>query len=82
VNDVTCETERTTQVADSIVARADLHRVDFIVVGATGRVRLLDLFRRPVSQLVADMAHCPVLVVRQVRHLWRRQEAFPSQEAA
>src|SRR5262245_16720164 len=82
VDQVTCETERTDHVADAIVARADLHKSDFIVVGATGQARFIDLFRRPVSRLVADMAHCPVLVVRHVRHLRRPQESFPYRKAA
>jgi nucleotide-binding universal stress UspA family protein len=82
VDRVTCETERTDQVAYAIVARADLHRADFIVVGASSRVRFLDLFRRPVSRLVADMATCPVLVVRQVRRLWRKRESPSYREAA
>jgi nucleotide-binding universal stress UspA family protein len=82
VDHVTCETERASQVAGSIIARADLHGADFIVVGACGQRRFIDLFRRPVSKLVADMAHCPVLVVRRVRHLWRRRESLPYCEAA
>lgn len=82
VDHVNCETERVTQVAASIVARADLHRADFIVVGASGQARLIDLFRRPVSRAVADMANCPVLVVRHVRHLRQRTESLPYREAA
>lgn len=82
VNHVACETERASQVSDSIVARADHHGADFIVVGASAETRLVDLFRRPVSRLVADTAHCPVLVVRHVRDFRRRGESFPRQEAA
>ncbi len=82
VSHVSCDTERVTQIAHSIVARADIHGADFIVVGACGHKRLIDLFRRPVSKLVADMANCPVLVVRHVRRLRRGQAPFPSREAA
>jgi nucleotide-binding universal stress UspA family protein len=82
VNQVTCETEHANQVADAIVARADLHGADFIVVGASARSRFVDLFRRPVSRLIADSAHCPVLVVRHVRPLWRRHEPVSYHEAA
>jgi nucleotide-binding universal stress UspA family protein len=82
VNQVTCETERANQVADSIVARANIHGADFIVVGASAQSRFVDFFRRPISRLVADSANCPVLVVRHVRRLWRRDERFSYHEAA
>jgi hypothetical protein len=35
-----------------------------------------------VSKLVADMANCPVLVVRHVRPLRWQQDSFPYREAA
>jgi nucleotide-binding universal stress UspA family protein len=82
VSEVTCETERANKVADSIVSRADLHGADFIVVGASGQARLVDLFRRPVSRLVTEMANCPVLVVRHVRLLRRRQDSLSYRQAA
>jgi nucleotide-binding universal stress UspA family protein len=82
VSHVTCDTERAAHVAHSIVARADFYGADFIVVGASSQVRLIDLFRRPVSKIVADMANCPVLVVRHVRHLRRGQVSFPYRDAA
>ena len=62
-----CETERAVSVVQSIVACADFHAADLIVVGASGHRRIIDLFRRPVSKAVTDSANCPVLVVRCVR---------------
>ena len=82
VDNVTCETAHANQVAEAIVARANLHRADFIVVGASRQARFIDLFRRPVSRIVADMATCPVLVVRHVRQIRRSQESSPYREAA
>jgi nucleotide-binding universal stress UspA family protein len=82
VSQVMCETERATCVADSIIARADLHAVDFIIVGASSRRDgIMSLFRRPVSRRVADAANCPVLIIRRVRDR-RRQGAFPYAQAA
>lgn len=80
VGRVTCETARATSIAGSIVACADFHEVDFIVVGANGRSRIVDLFRQPVSRVVADTANCPVLIIRHVRN--RRQGSLPYPEAA
>jgi nucleotide-binding universal stress UspA family protein len=82
VDRVTCETERANNVAEAIVARADLHCADFIVVGASSQARFIDLFRRPVSRRIADTASCPVLVVRRVRQSWRSQESSGYREAA
>jgi len=64
---VACETERAVSVVQSIVACADAHAVDLIVVGASGHGGIIDLFRRPVSKAVTDSANCPVLAVRRVR---------------
>jgi nucleotide-binding universal stress UspA family protein len=67
IEQVTCESARANSIAHSIVACADSHAVDFIVVGASGKRRMIDWFRRPVSRLVADTAHCPVFIIGHVR---------------
>ena len=82
VSVVTCETGRATSIAESIVACADFHEADFIVIGAHGRRRIADLFRRSVSRVVADTANCPVLIIRQVRNRWPGHGSLPYREAA
>ena len=61
-------------IADAIIACADQHDVDYIVVGASERSRLLKLITGSVSQEVVAKAHCPVLIVGPARgHRWSRQ---------
>lgn len=64
---VRCETRRADSIAEAVVACADLHQADLIVVGACGRHHIVDSVRRTVSRLVADTANCPVLIVRRLR---------------
>jgi nucleotide-binding universal stress UspA family protein len=78
----TCETARANSIPDSIVACADFHEADLIVIGASGRRTIADLFRRPVSRIVADTANCPVLIIRRVRNRWPRQGSLPYCDAA
>jgi len=82
IDQVKCETACATSIAHSIVACADSHEVDFIVVGASGKRRIIDWFRRPVSRLVADTAHCPVFIIGQVRSVWPRNASLPYRDAA
>jgi nucleotide-binding universal stress UspA family protein len=79
---VTCETGRANSIAKSIVACADFHEADFIVIGARGRRRIIDLFRRSLSRVVADTANCPVLIIRQVRNQRPGHGSLPYREAA
>jgi nucleotide-binding universal stress UspA family protein len=82
VGRVTCETESATSIAGSIVASADFHEADVIVVGASDQNRIVDWFRRRVSRVVADTAHCPVLVIRQVRNQQPHRGSVPYYKAA
>jgi nucleotide-binding universal stress UspA family protein len=77
---VTGESVQANSVASSIVARADFHHADFIVVGASGNRGLAELFRRPVSRRVADAANCPVLIIGRVRN--RERRFYSAREAA
>jgi nucleotide-binding universal stress UspA family protein len=65
--DVSTGTRRATNIADAIVAHADEHDIDYIVVGAGDRSRLMKAIGGSVSRDVAAKANCPVLVVRRVR---------------
>ncbi len=82
IGHVTCDTERAPSIAQSIVARADFHEADFIVIGSRGRGGIMDLFRRRVSRAVADTANCPVLIIGRVRNWWYRDGSLPYREAA
>ena len=62
-----CVTNRADSISEAIVAYAERHQVDLIVVGACRERHLMDSLRGTVSRTVADNANCPVLVVRQVR---------------
>jgi nucleotide-binding universal stress UspA family protein len=75
---VTCETRRATSVADYVVACADLHEADFIVVGASRHSKIADFFYRSVSRRVADTANCPVIIVKQVRGRWPSGRHWPA----
>jgi nucleotide-binding universal stress UspA family protein len=79
---VNCETGHGISIGESIVACADFHEADFIVIGARGRRRIADLFRRSVSRVVADTANCPVLIIRQVRNRCPGGGSLPYREAA
>ena len=65
--DVRCESRSANDVADAIVAYADRHEIDYIIVGASRRPGLLTLLRGPVSRQVVARANCPVIVVRGTR---------------
>ena len=78
VSGAMCETRRATSIPNAIVACADLHEANFIVVGASRHRTIVDFFRRSVSRLVTDTANCPVLIVRQPRSRWPWQRYFPA----
>src|SRR5215468_9038232 len=65
--DVRCESRAANDVADAIVAYADRHEVDYIIVGASGRPGILTLLRGSVSRQVVARANCPVIVVTGIR---------------
>jgi nucleotide-binding universal stress UspA family protein len=67
VPDVRCESRRAADVAEAIVDHADLHDVDYIVVGASGRPAFLKVLIGSVSREVVAKATCPVIVVRRTR---------------
>jgi nucleotide-binding universal stress UspA family protein len=67
VPDVRCESRSATDVADAIVAYADRHEVDYIIVGASGRPGILRLLGGSVSREVVARANCPVIVVGRTR---------------
>jgi nucleotide-binding universal stress UspA family protein len=54
--------------ADAIVAYAQAHQIDVIVMGTHGRGALGHLFMGSVAERVVRMATCPVLTVHQPEH--------------
>ena len=75
VLNVKCESECTVSIADSIVAYADEHEVDYVVIGARDRLGVLRVLSGSVSKEVTAKANCPVLIVRRAR---RRGQHRPS----
>src|SRR5262245_45301118 len=67
VLDVKCESRCAVSIADSIVAYADEHEVDYVVIGARDRPGILRVLSGSVSKEVTAKANCPVLIVRRVR---------------
>ena len=58
---------RASDVAKAIVAHADEHDVDYIVLGTRKRSGVARALGGSVSRSVIAIANCPVLVVRRVR---------------
>jgi nucleotide-binding universal stress UspA family protein len=54
--------------AEAIVAYAQVHEIDVIVMGTHGRGTLGHLFMGSVAERVVRMARCPVLTVHQPQH--------------
>ena len=52
--------------ADKIIETAKLESFDLIVIGSRGLGGIKEIFLGSVSDRVADEAHCPVLIVKNV----------------
>lgn len=61
---VTCVDQSARDVGNAIVAYAEEHDVDQIVVGSGGKSATSRLFIGSISSEVVNKAHCPVTVVR------------------
>jgi nucleotide-binding universal stress UspA family protein len=81
VDRVVCETTRAISVAATIVAYAESKDADLIVVGASRQGGIVSLFRRPISQRVADNATCPVMIIGHVHDYLDRGAASYSKAA-
>ena len=65
------ESLRAISVADAIVACADEHEVDYIVIGARECSRFMRTLRISTSKEISCRAKCPVMIVRQIRQQQR-----------
>ena len=61
---VACVTTNGRDTAEAIVAYAEAHGYDHIVMGSAGRTGLNRLMLGSVAQSVVAKAHCPVTIVR------------------
>ena len=68
---VRCETERTLDIADAIVAYADRQEADYIILNASERSELIKLISGSVTRGVTVKANCPVLIVKRTREQQR-----------
>ena len=68
-------------VADAIVACADEHEVDYIVVGAHECSRFMRSLGISTSKEISYKARCPVLIVRRIRQQQRSHldRGFPEE---
>lgn len=64
VKSVECVEHSARDIGSAIVAYAEEHGVDQIVVGSGGKAATSRLFIGSVSNEVVNKAHCPVTVVR------------------
>lgn len=64
---VKSETWHAISVAGSIAGYADEQEMDYIVVGASDRPRIVKALTGSVSRELIAKANCPVLVVRRIR---------------
>lgn len=64
LEDVACVTTSGRDIAEAIVAYAEAHGYDHIVLGSAGRTGLSRLMLGSVAQAVVTKAHCPVTIVR------------------
>ena len=69
--DVRYESLRAISVADAIVAYADEHEVDYIVVGAHECSRFMRSLGISTSKEISCKAKCPVVIVRRIRQQQR-----------
>jgi nucleotide-binding universal stress UspA family protein len=67
IREVECIHCRAAKVADAIVAYADEHAIDYIVVGTHDRTGFVRALSGSVSREVIAAANCPVLAVRRLR---------------
>jgi nucleotide-binding universal stress UspA family protein len=73
------ESLRAISVADAIVAYADEHQIDYIIVGARECSRFLRSLGGSASKEISCKAKCPVLIVRRIREQQRSRldRGFP-----
>ena len=64
---VTCAGRRANRVADSVIAYADHHGMDLIVIGASDRSGAIKALSGSVSRDIVAKANCPIVVVRGIR---------------
>jgi len=65
--DVKIASRRAPNIADAIVAHADEHACDYIVLGASRRPAVLRILSGSVSREVLAKANCPVMIVGRTR---------------
>ena len=71
LSNVKYESLRAISVADAIVAYADEHEVDYVVVGARECSRFMRSFGISTSKEISCKATCPVVIVRRIRQQQR-----------
>jgi nucleotide-binding universal stress UspA family protein len=71
LSNVRYESLRAISVADAIVAYADEHEVDYVVVGAHECSRFMRLLGISTSKEISCKANCPVMIVRRIRQQQR-----------
>jgi len=73
---------RSVAPAQTILAFAEQHQIDLIVLGTHGRTGLSRLFMGSVAQHVVRMAPCPVLTVRHPEREFLQPDALETASAA
>jgi len=71
LSNVRYESLRAVSVADAIVAYADEHEVDYVVVGAHECSRFMRSLGISTFKEISYKANCPVMIVRRIRQQQR-----------